>query len=215
MGRTVALFYLARKGVISVLGRNKYLSETECQKLLSFVRNKATNGGSRKWKLRRAVIESLLGTGLRATECRLLKVKDLDLNTEEPMLHIRNGKGGKQRVVPISQTLRVVLKKFLVRKREWGEPVDDEAYLFLSQLGEPFTLIGIQRMFKRCCAEAGLRAVYSIHSTRHSYGFKVYNESKDIRLTQHLLGHSSLSSTVIYAHISHDRMIKTVNSLWN
>ena len=198
-----------------MLGRNKYLSELECQKLLIFVRDKATNGGRRRWKLRRGGIETLLGTGIRATECRLLKVKDLDLSKEEPMIHIRNGKGGKQRVVPISQTLRVVLKKFLVRKCEWGEPVGPEDWLFLSQLGEPFSLVGFQRLFKTVAKGAGLKPVYSIHSTRHSYGYKVYNKSKDIRLTQHLLGHSSLSSTQVYAHISHERMVKTVNSLWN
>ena len=139
-----------------MLSRNKYLSEAECQRLLAFVRDKATNGGSRKWKLRRSVIELLLGTGCRASECRLLRVKDVDLNMTEPMIHIRNGKGGKQRIVPISQTLRVCLKKFLVRKSEWQEPVGQEDWLFLSQLGEPFTLIGFQRLFKTVARKAGV-----------------------------------------------------------
>jgi len=207
-------FCSVKGGETIMLDRHKYLSETECQKLLDFVRDKAKNGGSCKWKLRQAVVEVLLGCGTRASETRLLKIKHLDLNKEEPMLFIANGKGGKQRIVPISQTLRVVLKKFLVRKKEWGEPVGPEDWLFLSQLGTPFTLIGIQRMFKTVARKAGLKPMYSIHSIRHSYGFATYKASKNIRLCQVLLGHSSLSSTQIYAHVDPAEMVQIVNGLW-
>ena len=87
-------------------------------------------------------------------------------------------------------------------------------YLFTNKLKRHWTLAGFQQLFKKMAKEAGLRSIYSIHSTRHCFGFMIYRKSKDIRLTQELLGHSDISSTQIYAHVDPETKKEAVNNLW-
>ena len=94
------------------------------------------------------------------------------------------------------------------------EGTEPDDYLFTNKLRRHWTLAGFQQLFKKMAKEAGLRSVYSIHSTRHCFGFMIYRKSKDIRLTQELLGHSDLSSTMIYSHVDPEDKVKAVNNLW-
>ncbi|MFC1896505.1 tyrosine-type recombinase/integrase, partial [Thermodesulfobacteriota bacterium] len=87
-------------------------------------------------------------------------------------------------------------------------------FLFINRLRKPWTLQGTENLFKKVSKEAGLLSVYSIHSTRHCYGFLTYSKSKNIRLTQTLLGHSSISTTMIYAHVDPGEMMATIDGLW-
>lgn len=198
-----------------MLGRDKYLSEEEAKKLRSYAEAKALQDlehGRRFYVQGWAVLDTLLSTGIRASECRLLQIKDLSLG-KEPSVTVL-GKGQKKRTVPISSDLRKHLKDYLAWKRLVNESVDLDSYVFLNRLGRYYSLMGIQGLFKKLAREAGLKSVYSIHSTRHTYGFLTYGRSKNLRLTQVLLGHSSPVTTQVYAHVNPLEIVETVNSLW-
>lgn len=188
-----------------MLDRDKYLSFKECQQLRKWAKEKGTPV---EWM----VIDFLLNTGCRATETRKGKVKDLNLS-REPTITVL-GKGNKLRTIQISNQLKAHLQKFIAWKESVNQDVNPEAFLFLSKKGNYFSLMGVQQLFKRVAKRAGLRSVYSIHACRHSFGFLTFQKSKNIRLTQLLLGHQSLSTTMIYTHVSDQEISRTVNGLW-
>ena len=198
-----------------MLDRDKYLSEKEARRLMEYseaMSLRALEKGTTFYVKAWAIIHTLLGTGTRASECRKIKISDLHLG-REPSIKVV-GKGGKKRTVEISNNLRNHLKKYLKYKKMLDEGTEPDDYLFTNKLKRHWTLAGFQQLFKKMAREAGLRSVYSIHSTRHCFGFMIYRKSKDIRLTQELLGHSDLSSTMIYSHVDPEDKVKAVNNLW-
>jgi site-specific recombinase XerD len=116
----------------------------------------------------------------------------------EPIVKVV-GKGGKKRTVEISNDLKNHLKKYLKYKKILGEGADPDDYLFTNKRKRHWTLSGFQQLFKKMSKEAG---------------FMVYRKTKDIRLVQSLLGHSSISSTQIYAHVDPEAKRDAVNNLW-
>ena len=198
-----------------MLDRDKYLSEQEARRLMEYseaMSLRALERGTTFYVKAWAIIHTLLGTGTRASECRKIKIGDLHLG-REPSIKVV-GKGGKKRTVEISKDLKNHLKKYLKYKKMLNEGTEPDDYLFTNKLKRHWTLAGFQQLFKKMAKEAGLRSVYSIHSTRHCFGFMIYRKTKDIRLTQELLGHSDLSSTMIYSHVDPEDKVKAVNNLW-
>ena len=198
-----------------MLDRDKYLSEQEGKRLLEYCEAMSLRDlerGKTYWPRRWAIIDTLLGSGARASEVRLLKCIDLSLG-KEPCITVL-GKGGRKRTIPISGKLKKHLKEYLQWKRLLNEGTEPEDYLFVNRLNKPYCLMGVQQLFKTCAKGAGLRSVYSIHSTRHCFGFMTFSKSKNIRLTQILLGHRRLTTTECYTHVSPEEMVETVNSLW-
>jgi site-specific recombinase XerD len=198
-----------------MLDRDKYLSEQEARRLMEYseaMSLRALERGTTFYVKAWAIIHTLLGTGTRASECRKIKIGDLHLG-REPSIKVV-GKGGKKRTVEISHNLKNHLKKYLKYKKMLNEGTEPDDYLFTNKLKRHWTLAGFQQLFKKMAKEAGLRSIYSIHSTRHCFGFMIYRKSKDIRLTQELLGHSDLSSTMIYSHVDPEDKVKAVNNLW-
>jgi len=198
-----------------MLDRDKYLSEQEARRLMEYSEamalrslEKGTTFYVKAW----AIIHTLLGTGTRASECRKIKIGDLNLG-REPSIKVV-GKGGKKRTIEIPQDLKKHLKKYLKYKQMLKEGTESDDYLFTNKLKKHWTLAGFQQLFKKMAKEAGLRSVYSIHSTRHCYGYLTYRKTKDIRLVQSLLGHADISSTQIYAHVDPEAKREAVNNLW-
>ena len=195
--------------------RNKYLSLSEVKHLRKYAEGMALldlEKGRSYYVKAWAIIDFLLATGCRASETRKMKIGDLDLG-QVPTIKIL-GKGDKTRVIEIGRGLKKHLKKFIAWKKTNREDVSGDAFLFRSRRGSGYSLFGIQSVFKKMAREAGLRSCYGIHSTRHTYGFLVYNQNKNLRLTQRQLGHSNISTTQIYAHVSPEEVTQTVNSLW-
>ena len=95
-----------------------------------------------------------------------------------------------------------------------GDDMYEDAYLFPSRNGKPYTLNGIQKRFKAVAKEAGLRSYYSIHACRHSYGTYLYEKTRDLRLVQKMLGHVNITTTQIYADVTPERCAQAVNQLW-
>ena len=142
------------------------------------------------------IIELALGSGLRVSEMANLKIEDLYLKRGQSSIYVKNGKGGKDRVVDIGANLRKHIAEFL-DYRAINSP-----YLFPSERGERMTRSGIQQVFKKWAKRARISAHYSIHSLRHTYATNLYKASGyNLRLVQRQLGHSSPTVTQVYADV--------------
>ena len=145
------------------------------------------------------MLNLMLNTGLRLAEVTALKWHDLDLTTGKLM--VRQGKGAKDR------TLRVA-EADIDRLRSWRERQAEKCagtckHVFTTLEGKPLGHRYVQRMVKRYTAKAGIDKDVSPHTLRHSFATDLYRETSKIRLVQKVLGHSDLSTTMVYTHI-HD-----------
>jgi integrase/recombinase XerD len=152
----------------------------------------------------RAMLEVLYSTGMRRFELRQLKYKDLFMDTGVVM--IREGKGRKDRMVPIGERAlawvekyRVDLRPRLVGKHGNG---NDEGILFLSYRGKPLSLNNINRIVTTYIRNSGIEKEGSCHMFRHTIATLMLENGADIRYIQQILGHNSLESTQIYTHVS-------------
>ena len=142
------------------------------------------------------IIELALRSGLRVSEMANLKIEDLYLKRGQSSIYVKNGKGGKDRVVDIGANLRKHIAEFL-DYRAINSP-----YLFPSERGERMTRSGIQQVFKKWARKSGISSHYSIHSLRHTYATNLYKASGyNLRLVQRQLGHRSPTVTQVYADV--------------
>ena len=142
------------------------------------------------------IIELALGSGLRVSELASLKVEDLYLKRGQSSIYVKNGKGGKDRVVDIGSNLKKQIIDFLDYR------IMDSAYLFPSERGKKISRSGIQQVFKKWAKKAGISSHFSIHSLRHTYATNLYKASGyNLRLVQRQLGHSSPTVTQVYADV--------------
>ena len=119
-----------------VLTPEKFLKENEVQTLRTFLEEKAivALAKSQKKPIRDwAIIDLALSSGLRASEITNLKIKDIHIGKGESSIFVSRGKGGKNRLVTISEKLKKHLKEFISWKKKTGESVDPEAFLFASE----------------------------------------------------------------------------------
>ena len=162
------------------------------------------------WNLmHRTILMVLYGTGMRRTEARLLKVEDID--RELMVIHIRNGKGSRDRDVPLTPKLRKALREYY----RWKRP---RVYLFPSTQGhlgddQPVSDKTIWNVCRMAAKRAGINKKIGPHSLRHSYATHLLDAGADLRTIQFLLGHARLEYTLIYLHLSRRRLQATVNPL--
>jgi len=157
--------------------------------------------GGRFWQRDLCMIELMYAAGLRVSELVSLRVEDLNL--EAGFVRVF-GKGGKERVVPLSaQTAQRIgeymktLRRELLRGRE-------SAYLFLSQRGGPMTRQRFWQALKGYARKAGLRI--SPHVLRHSFATHLLEGGADLRSVQKMLGHADISTTQIYTKVTMERL---------
>lgn len=141
----------------------------------------------------RAILELLYGTGLRASELGRLQLTDVDL--QAGLVFVRQGKGRKDRVVPLGAHLTQVLTAYL---REWCRR---QGPFFLSVTGRPLHRDTLCKLVKKAAERAGLERRASPHRLRHSYATHLLRNGADVRQIQLLLGHASLQSTQIYLDV--------------
>lgn len=151
----------------------------------------------------RAILELLYSTGMRISELVALDVEMLD--AEDTILRIE-GKGKKERLVPIGGVAMEALEAYLARRNEWVRT--NEQGLFLSEIGTRLTPRGIHKRIVRYVQMAGITKHVSAHTLRHSFATHMLNAGADLRVVQELLGHASLSTTQIYTHITTERLKK-------
>jgi len=161
-----------------------------------------------------AVIEVLLGTGLRVSEVCSLKVGELYLQDGRADVVVRRGKGNKSRMVAVSARLAAYLREFLAWRATCGQRTDPERPLFVSERGGPLTRSAVHRVWKAALAHAGLPTRWGVHATRHSYAVEVYRRTRDLRLTQRLLGHSNVATTTVYANLLDEDVRRGVEQVW-
>jgi len=150
------------------------------------------------------MIQLLYSSGLRVSEIVNLKPTDLDLN--ENIGWVRSGKGKKDRMFIFSPKLSNKLKKFIDKHKEWD-------YLF-SPL-KPLTTRNIQKIVQKTSQKAGIDKEVHPHTLRHSFATHLLDAGVDLRRIQTLLGHSSISTTELYTHISSEQLKDIKNPLDN
>ncbi len=136
----------------------------------------------------RAILETMYGTGLRVSEVGRLEVTDVAL--QESLVHVRNGKGGKDRVVPLGERARLALVAYLRERPRCQGP------LFLSSYLRPLSPSMLWRIVRRSGRRVEVQA--SPHRLRHSYATHLLRNGAALPAVKVLLGHGSLASTEVY-----------------
>ena len=152
----------------------------------------------------KAMLELMYGTGLRVSELISLTVYDIDFYNA--FLRIK-GKGSKERVVPINSASLKYLKLYLdKRSLLLKKKTSDE--LFLNARGEGISRQGFFKNLKKILAKKGMPTNISPHSLRHSFATHLIENGADLRSVQTMLGHSDITTTKIYTHISNEKVTK-------
>ncbi len=147
----------------------------------------------------RAMLELLYGSGLRVSELISLEMNHVDL--DNGMLRLW-GKGFKERVVPFGDEAAEVLREYLSRGREVLLRVVRSRLLFPNSSGRPLSRQNIWTMVAKCSSKAGLNKRITPHTLRHTFATHLLENGADLRLVQEFLGHSDISTTQIYTHVS-------------
>lgn len=156
----------------------------------------------------RAMFELIYASGLRVSEAAALKMLDLDF--AEGIVHVL-GKGNKERIVPFNEVAEEYLQRYLKEGRpQWCR--NDHDFVFVNQKGQPLTSRGIQYILDQTVKKSGLMMRVHPHMLRHTFATHMLDNGADLRLVQELLGHSSLSTTQIYTHVTRDRLKNAYNS---
>ena len=152
----------------------------------------------------KAMLELMYGTGLRVSELVSLTVYDVDFYNA--FLRIK-GKGSKERIVPINNASLKYLKLYLDRRSLLlKKKTSDE--LFLNARGEGISRQGFFKNLKKILAKKGMPVNISPHSLRHSFATHLIENGADLRSVQTMLGHSDITTTKIYTHISNEKVTK-------
>ena len=153
-----------------------------------------------KWEghRNRAIIEVLFSCGLRVSELVNLKLSNLYI--EDEFVRVQ-GKGSKERLVPISQKAVQELRYWFDDRNHMTIKPGEEDYVFLNRYGKHLTRVMILIMIKRQAEAAGIEKTISPHTLRHSFATALLEGGADLRFIQVLLGHESIGTTEIYTHI--------------
>ncbi len=167
-----------------------------------------TIGGTSPLELRdRALFELVYSSGLRCQEALDLELRDVSFDRREVRA---KGKGRKVRVIPIGELALDALERYLCEGRtQLVTDVMQEDHVFVSRNGRPLSSSDVQRRLARYLARAGAPLGTSPHTLRHSFATHLLEGGADLRVIQELLGHSSLRTTQIYAHVSAAHLRRT------
>lgn len=150
----------------------------------------------------KAMLELLYGTGLRISELLNLKLSDVDL---ENCVIRCIGKGNKERIVPIGEYVLTYLNKYLEYRPALSKNKRSE-FLFLNSRGGSLSRFSFFKILKRLLREKNINVDVSPHTLRHSFATHMLEYGADLRTIQELLGHSDISTTKIYTHISNNQI---------
>jgi integrase/recombinase XerD len=166
----------------------KVFSKDEVKRILNATRNN-------KHKL---LLWMIYSCGLRRSEVTNIRLEDLD--RERGILHIKEGKGRVDRIVPVSG-------KVWEKLDEYTDSYSPVKYLFEGQAGGRYSAESVYRVFKTALHNAGIKKDVGVHSLRHSYATHLHETGLDIRYIQELLGHKSSRTTEIYTHVSRRNLV--------
>lgn len=171
------------------------LTIEEAEQVLSLP-DLATSTGVRD----RAMLEVFYGTGIRRSELARLNVRDLDI--DRGTLMVRQGKGRKDRMVPIGTRATTWIDRYLTEARPRWAVEPDDGTLFLTVDGTPFSLDRLTQLVREYVKASGVGKEGACHLFRHTLATLMLEGGADIRYIQAMLGHAELSTTQIYTQVS-------------
>lgn len=178
------------------------LSVSEVERLLEQP-NTTTSLGLRD----RALLELLYATGMRVSEIISLSMSNLHLDLE--LIKVL-GKGNKERLIPVGNVALFWLQKYLseVRERQLLDAGIATDIVFLNARGRKLTRQGVWKKLKTYVTSAGITKDVTPHTMRHTFATHLLENGADLRVVQELLGHSDISTTQIYTHVSQKRLLE-------
>ena len=169
------------------------LSLEEVNRMMAAI-DLSSNEGHRN----RAMMEMLYGSGLRVSELVNLQLSKIYLNEHYMLIE---GKGSKQRLVPLSPVAEEWFGYWMQERSKWPIKPESKDIAFVNRYGRPLTRAMVFTIVKRLCAEAGITKTVSPHTLRHSFATHLLQNGADLRVIQQLLGHEDLATTEIYTHL--------------
>ncbi len=152
----------------------------------------------------KAIMEFLYSTGIRVTE--LVNIKNFNIDSIASMVKVK-GKGKKERIVPIGEKAIEVLNFYFKERKKQLESINLVSdYVFIGIRGEKLSERHIRRIIKKRFEKLNIKKKPHPHIFRHSFATHLLNAGCDLRVVQELLGHSSLSTTQVYTHVSIERL---------
>lgn len=142
----------------------------------------------------KAILTLTFSVGLRVSEITNLKIEDID--SKRMIIHIKNAKGRKDRIVPLSPNVLNLLREYFKKYRP-------SEYLFNGQCSSQYSIGSCQKIYKKYIENNG-----HIHTLRHSCATNLLENGTDIRIIQKILGHSNVKTTEIYTHVSNQLLSK-------
>jgi integrase/recombinase XerD len=158
----------------------------------------------------RAILETFYSTGMRRTE--LIKLKLCDIDFERGTVMVRQGKGRKDRLIPVGEQALAWMRKYLDEVRPQFAAVPDTGFVFLTAESEALSPNRLTQIVREYVSSAGIDKQGSCHLFRHTCATLMLENGADIRFIQQLLGHSDLSTTQIYTQVS-IRKLKEIHTL--
>ena len=174
-----------------------YLTIEEIDKLLDIEINTPYDARNK------AILELMYATGLRISEVVSLEFKNIDL--DDCIVRVV-GKGNKERIVPINDMAIDALSTYINIYRPEMLINGENNYLFINNHGSIMTRQGVFKMLKNECLKKHIDKNISPHTLRHTFATHLLENGADLRVIQELLGHSDISTTQIYTHISNDKL---------
>jgi len=163
----------------------------------------------------RVLIGLLYGCGLRCFEVRNVQLADLDFDRKQ--LHVRNGKGKKDRYVPLSDMLIRGLKTYIEAEQPGTWLFNGKEQVMEGRVGGDFdsrySQRGVQWAVKEAAKAAGIIKEMSVHTLRHTYATHLLEEGLDIMTIKDLLGHECIDTTMVYLHVAQSGRVKAFSPL--
>ncbi len=178
------------------------LSVNEIDRILSTIDVSTTEG-----QRNRAMLEVLYSCGLRVSELVSLRISDI--YPEEGFIRVE-GKGSKQRLVPISSVALREIKNYVYFRGSMRPQRGAEDILFLNRRGAPLTRVMVFLIIKQHTEMAGIHKHVSPHTFRHSFATHLLEGGANLRAIQEMLGHEKISTTEIYTHIDREYLRKQI-----
>ena len=153
-----------------------------------------------------ALVAVMLDTGLRVSEICSLKMREVDFSAGR--LKVINGKGGKDRIVGLSDAAIGKIKRYLAKRGD----ISPNLRLFANRDGSPLTRHGLYQIIRRMAKRAGITKQIHPHTLRHSFGTDFYRQTKDLELLRQALGHSNIKTTVLYVKLCADEVVEAMQN---
>ncbi len=170
-----------------------FLTFEEIERLISVI-----DTGSILGLRDRAIIETLYATGMRVSEILNLKREDVDF--EEEVIRVK-GKGEKERILPVNRVSLFYLREYIEKARRKILKSKESYFLFLNKNGEKLSRVGFWKILKKYGLKANIDIIYP-HIIRHTFATHMLMNGCDLKTLKILLGHSSISTTQVYTHLT-------------